>query len=29
MIDENDYLKHRTICKKCYNENIRKTIKTP
>ena len=21
MIDENNYLKHRTICKKCYNEN--------
>ena len=23
-IDENNYLKHRTICKKCYNENRRK-----
>ena len=24
MIDENIYLKHRTICKKCHNENGRK-----
>ena len=24
MIDENIYLKHRTICKKCHNENRRK-----
>ena len=24
MIDENNYLKHRTICKKCHNENKRK-----
>ena len=24
MIDENNYLKHRTICKKCHNENRRK-----
>ena len=24
IIDENNYLKHRTICKKCYNENRRK-----
>ena len=24
MIDENNYLKHRTICKKCYNEKRRK-----
>ena len=23
-IDENNYLKHRTICKKCYNGNRRK-----
>ena len=23
-IDENNYLKHRTICKKCHNENRRK-----
>ena len=23
-IDENNYLKHRTICKKCQNENRRK-----
>ena len=28
MIDENNYLKHRTICKKCYNENRRKNNKT-
>ena len=24
MIDENNYLKHRTICKICHNENRRK-----
>ena len=24
MIDENNHLKHRTICKKCHNENRRK-----
>ena len=24
MINENNYLKHRTICKKCHNENRRK-----
>ena len=24
MIDENNYLKHRTICKECHNENRRK-----
>ena len=24
MIDENNYLKHTTICKKCHNENRRK-----
>ena len=24
MIDENNYLKHRTICKKCHNEKRRK-----
>ena len=24
MIDENSYLKHRTMCKKCHNENRRK-----
>ena len=24
MIDENNYLKHRTICKRCHNENRRK-----
>ena len=24
MIDENTYLKHGTICKKCHNENTRK-----
>ena len=24
MIDENNYLKHRTICKKCHNANRRK-----
>ena len=24
VIDENNYLKHRTICKKCHNENRRK-----
>ena len=24
MIDENNYLKHRNFCKKCYNENRRK-----
>ena len=28
MIDENNYLKHRTICKKCYNENRRKNNDT-
>ena len=28
MIDENNYLKHRTICKKCHNENRRKNNKT-
>ena len=28
MIDENNYLKHRTICKKCYNENRRKNYNT-
>ena len=27
MIDENNYLKHRTICKKCHNENRRKNNK--
>ena len=26
-IDENSYLKHRTICKKCHNENRRKNNK--
>ena len=25
MIDENNYLKHRTICKKCHNEKRRKS----
>ena len=24
MIDENNYLKHRTVCKKCHNQNRRK-----
>ena len=24
MIDENNYLKHRTVCKKCHSENRRK-----
>ena len=24
MIDENNYLKHRTLCKNCHNENRRK-----
>ena len=24
MIDENNYLKDRTICKKCHNENRRR-----
>ena len=28
MMDENNYLKHRTICKKCYNENRRKNNNT-
>ena len=28
LIDENIYLKHRTICKKCYNENRRKNNNT-
>ena len=28
MIDENTYLKHRTICKKCHNENRRKNNNT-
>ena len=28
MIDENNYLKHRTISKKCYNENRRKNNNT-
>ena len=28
MKDENNYLKHRTICKKCYNENRRKNNNT-
>ena len=28
MIDENNYLKHRTICKKCHNENKRKNNNT-
>ena len=28
MIDENNHLKHRTICKKCYNENRRKNKNT-
>ena len=28
MIDENNYLKHRTICKKCHNENRRKNNNT-
>ena len=27
-IDENNYLKDRTICKKCYNENRRKNNNT-
>ena len=27
-IDENNYLKHRTICKKCHNENRRKNNNT-
>ena len=27
MIDENNYLKHRTICKKCQNESRRKNNK--
>ena len=28
MIDENNYLKHRTIRKNCYNENRRKNNNT-
>ena len=28
VIDENNYLKHRTICKKCHNENRRKNNNT-
>ena len=28
LIDENNYLKHKTICKKCYNENRRKNNNT-
>ena len=28
MIVENNYLKHRTICKKCHNENRRKNNNT-
>ena len=24
MIDENNYLKHKTVCKNCYNKNRRK-----
>ena len=24
MIDEDDYLKHKTVCKSCYNKNRRK-----
>ena len=28
MIDENNYLKHRTICKKCHNETRRKNNNT-
>ena len=28
MMDENNYLKHRTTCKKCYNENRRKNNNT-
>ena len=28
IIDENNYLKHRTICKKCHNENRRKNNNT-
>ena len=28
MIDKNNYLKHRTICKKCHNENRRKNNNT-
>ena len=28
MIDENNYLKHRTICKKCHNGNRRKNNNT-
>ena len=28
LIDEYNYLKHRTICKKCYNENRRKNNNT-
>ena len=24
MIDENNYLKHKTVCKSCYNKNRRK-----
>ena len=26
-IDENNYLKHKTVCKSCYNKNRRKNIK--
>ena len=26
MIDENNYLKHKTVCKSCYNKNRRKNI---
>ena len=28
MIDENNYLKHKTVCKSCYNKNRRKKIDT-
>ena len=28
-IDENNYLKDRTVCKSCYNENRKKTTITP
>ena len=28
MIDENNYLKHKTVCKSCYNKNRRKNTIT-
>ena len=28
MINENNYLKHGTFCKKCHNENKRKNNNT-